>query len=334
MSRTSRPTSDARRTTTRSRWSWRSSRSRSRRTSRSRSRSSRGRDPEHAGARRRGGRGRPPPPRADRPHPDRRRRGRRRRPSPTRTTTSTTRTTTNRPPAVGSVEAIFARLRASNTEPSNGIAEAAYDSRPNGAVVIDLGSERMAESERERTTPTPTPHDADTDDTAATEDDIAGVADVEEIEATASLLDQRDEVLATIERAVGRRLKRALSDQENAVLDRLQRDRRQKVASRSARGRRAVGRCAVDGRRRGPGRGRDRRLHVPRRRGARSAGRTRDGGRVAASVVRRVGVGRAAGAVGAHDRRAPTTRPRPPIVSAPPIASGRTTRSTTCRATW
>jgi hypothetical protein len=120
----------------------------------------------------------------------------------------------------GSVEAIFARLRASKTD-SEGVSDVT-DAPSTGAVVIDLGSERMADSDRVS--------DDDVSEVDASGQPEAGAADVEEIEATASLLDQRDEVLATIERAVGRRLKRALSDQENAVLDRLQRDRRQKVS--------------------------------------------------------------------------------------------------------
>jgi cell division septum initiation protein DivIVA len=123
----------------------------------------------------------------------------------------------------GSVEAIFARLRATNSEPSDEVSEEP-DRTVTGAVVIDLGSERLADTERGS-------NEEAAADSASDIDDVAADDDVEEIEATASLLDQRDEVLATIERAVGRRLKRALSDQENAVLDRLQRDRRQKVAA-------------------------------------------------------------------------------------------------------
>src|SRR4029077_8957435 len=49
------------------------------------------------------------------------------------------------------------------------------------------------------------------------------------IDAEVSMLDRRDDVLEAIERQTTRRLKRVLSDQENALLDRLQRSRKAKL---------------------------------------------------------------------------------------------------------
>jgi cell division septum initiation protein DivIVA len=141
----------------------------------------------------------------------------------------------------GSVEEIFARLRAGQTDDAGEDDEAGDGP---DAVILTLESDR-AEDE-------PTAEDGDTtgeddatdelgdgaDTTDDATDDVADdatddVADdeVAPTHAVTELLDRRDELLAPVERSLGRRLKRVLSDQENSVLHTVRRDRKARTAA-------------------------------------------------------------------------------------------------------
>ncbi|MCC6225829.1 MAG: DivIVA domain-containing protein [Microthrixaceae bacterium] len=109
---------------------------------------------------------------------------------------------------IGSVEELFARLRADQDDaPEPDEVDESADSDNEDAVVIALESERGEIAEVVEL-----PRELDAPTAAATE-----------------VLDRRDHRLANAERNLTRRLKRALSDQENAVLHSVRSDRKAKT---------------------------------------------------------------------------------------------------------
>ncbi len=126
--------------------------------------------------------------------------------------------------STGSVEAIFARLRANqpeDDEPVDEDDESSDDDQVTAgddAVVIDLASE-IADRPDADVAPT----------LSLAGDDVVTEMVEAAIDAEVSLLDRRDDALEEIEKQTTRRLKRVLSDQENALLDRLQRGRKAKL---------------------------------------------------------------------------------------------------------
>ncbi len=102
--------------------------------------------------------------------------------------------------ADASVEEIFARLRAGQGDDED--ADGADGPDGPDAVIISLESERVEVA---------IPADP-------TLELVGGPSETPAESGSGGLLDKRDEVLAPIERAVVRKLKRALSDQENSVL--------------------------------------------------------------------------------------------------------------------
>jgi cell division septum initiation protein DivIVA len=103
-------------------------------------------------------------------------------------------------PASGAAEAIFARLRAGESEDDDG-GEAGIEADGGGAVVVSLTGEVAVITAQDDSTPL---------------DDAAW-------------LDARDEVLVPLERSVTRRVKRTLTDHENTVRDAVRRHRKGSV---------------------------------------------------------------------------------------------------------
>jgi hypothetical protein len=106
------------------------------------------------------------------------------------------------------VDELFARIRA---ERSPGDDAAAEHERPAGTVAV-LADEIEAAGEAPDAGEVPDAAEAD-----------AGEADDEPLDPQAAALKARDDVLAAIERDMGRRLKRVLADEQNQVLDALRR---------------------------------------------------------------------------------------------------------------
>jgi hypothetical protein len=127
-----------------------------------------------------------------------------------------TRVAGDAPPAAGEdegetgpyVDELFARIRA---ERSPGDDAAAEHERPAGTVAV-LADEIEAAGEAPDAGEVPDAAEAD-----------AGEADDEPLDPQAAALKARDDVLAAIERDMGRRLKRVLADEQNQVLDALRR---------------------------------------------------------------------------------------------------------------
>jgi hypothetical protein len=116
----------------------------------------------------------------------------------------------------GSVEEIFARLRAGQSDDD----ESTPTDGP-GAVIITLEADRVGDD-------VVTEIEVVEVDVEPAGDD--GVEDDTPTSRVTALLDRRDDLLGPVERSFGRTLKRVLSDQENAVLAAVRRSRKAKTA--------------------------------------------------------------------------------------------------------
>jgi len=116
-------------------------------------------------------------------------------------------------PDSGAADAIFARLRAdvAPVQDSSSDAPAMLEVATLGSASADADSSAKASATTIEV------------DTPAEESSTAVIID---LVAPSGLLDDRDAALGTTERTLGRRLKRAISDHENVVLDRIRRHRK------------------------------------------------------------------------------------------------------------
>jgi hypothetical protein len=113
------------------------------------------------------------------------------------------------------VEELFARLKADRGGPAPGTAGGG-EALGVGATAVAVMDDPQASDARPAT---------EADDHAVHGEGDAAEEEVEELDPDAAVLHDRDTQLGSVERELGRRLKRVLADEQNEVFDLLRRDR-------------------------------------------------------------------------------------------------------------